>query len=43
MLPANRVELQLDASQYVHADGEVIGKSRCVVFDVLPNKLRVLV
>ena len=43
MLPANRVELLLDAPQYVHADGEVIGKSRRVVFDVLPNKLRVLV
>lgn len=43
LLPASRVELQLDAPLYVHADGEVIGKSRRVVFDVLPDKLRVLV
>ena len=43
LLPASRVSVQLDTPQYVHADGEVAGKSRHVVFEVLPKALRVLV
>ncbi len=43
LLPASRVSVQLDTPLYVHADGEVAGKSRRVVFEVLPKALRVLV
>ena len=43
LVPATRVEVQLDTPLYVHADGEVPGRARSAVFDVLPQKLRVLV
>ena len=43
LLKASRVEVQLEMPLYVHADGEVPGRVRRVTFDVLPQKLRVLV
>ena len=43
LVPATRVEVQLDTPLFVHADGEVPGRARSAVFDVLPQKLRVLV
>lgn len=43
LVSATRVEVQLDTPLFVHADGEVPGRARSAVFDVLPQKLRVLV
>ncbi len=41
-LNARRVELDLEAPLMVHADGEVPGAGRHIVFDILPKKLRIL-
>lgn len=43
LVSATRVEVQLDTPLFVHADGEVPGRARRAVFDVLPQQLRVLV
>ena len=43
LVSATRVEVQLDTPLFVHADGEVPGRARSAVFDVLPQQLRVLV
>lgn len=43
LLKASRIDVALDRPLYVHADGEVPGRVRRVTFDVLPQKLRVLV
>ncbi len=43
LLAASRVEVQLERPLYVHADGEVPGRARRAVFEVLPRTLRVLV
>lgn len=43
LLNASRIDVQLDAPLYVHADGEVPGRVRRATFEVLPQTLRVLV
>lgn len=43
LLKASRVDVQLETPLYMHADGEVPGRVRRASFEVLPQKLRVLV